>query len=435
MAAVSPTEVHDILSRHMLADGYPIVLDLERSTPFTIYDAREEREYLDFFTCFASAPLGMNHPKVNTPEFVEKLGRVAVNKPSNSDLYTVEMAELVDTMSRVAIPDYLPHLFLIAGGALAVENALKVAFDWKVRKNLAAGRGEIGTQVIHFRHAFHGRTGYTLSLTNTADPRKYKYFPKFDWPRIDPPFLTFPVDEEAARKADEAALAAVQKAFDDNPDGIAAVIIEPIIAEGGDKHLTTYFLRGLKEMCDRNEAMFILDEVQTGIGLTGEMWCHQALDVTPDIIAFGKKTQVCGILAGPKVDEVEDNCFAESSRINSTFGGNLVDMVRFTRILEIIEEDNLVENARTAGAYLLERLGRATADIPSVSNVRGRGLMCAFDLPDTATRNAFLKTALAEGMLILGCGAESVRFRPPLQTTPEHIDRGIEVVEKILRAR
>jgi len=433
MAAVNPSDVHDILGRHMLVDGYPLVLDLERSTPFTIYDGREGREYLDFFTYFASSPFGTNHPRMNTPEFMEKIGRVAVNKPSNSDVYTIEMAELVETMSRVAIPDYLPHLFLVSGGSLAVENALKVAFDWKVRKNLAAGKGEKGSQVIHFRHAFHGRSGYTLSMTNTADPRKYQYFPKFDWPRIKPPVLTFPVDEERARKADDTALAAVEKAFLDNPDDVAAVIIEPILAEGGDKHLTSYFLQGLKELCDGHEAMFILDEIQTGMGLTGQMWCHQALEVIPDIIAFGKKTHVCGILAGPKVDGVERNCFVESSRINSTFGGNLVDMVRLTRILEIIEEDNLVENARTVGAYLLERLHEATAEFPSVSNVRGRGLMCAFDLPDSETRDAFLKAAYDGGMLILGCGTESVRFRPPLQTTREHVDRGIEVVVGILK--
>ena len=142
--------------------------------------------------------------------------------------------------------------------------------------------------MIHFRHAFHGRSGYPLSMTNTADPRKYQYFPQFDWPRIEPPALTFPVDEERARKADDTALAAVEKAFLDNPDDVAAIIIEPILAEGGDKHLTSYFLQGLKELCDRHEAMFILDEIQTGMGLTGEMWCHQVLEVIPDIIAFGK---------------------------------------------------------------------------------------------------------------------------------------------------
>lgn len=433
MPEITPSNVHEVLARHMLVDGYPLVVDLERCTPFTIYDSREGREYLDFFTYFASSPFGNNHPKMNNPEFREKLGAVAVNKPSNSDLYTVEMAELVDTMSRVAIPDYLPHLFFISGGALAVENALKVAFDWKVRRNLEAGRGEKGSQVIHFSHAFHGRTGYTLSLTNTADPRKYQYFPLFDWPRIEPPALHFPVDEETARKADDEALAAVAKAFDDNPDDIAALIIEPIQAEGGDHHLTSYFLKGLKDLCDGHEAVFILDEVQTGMGITGAMWAHQLLDVTPDILAFGKKTQICGILAGPKIDEVERNCFVESSRINSTFGGNLVDMVRFTRILEIIEEDDLVENARVVGDYLLGRLHELDGEFGVMSNVRGRGLMCAFDMPDADTRNRFLNDLLSAGILILGCGTVSVRFRPPLQTTEEHVDSGIEILRNVLK--
>ncbi len=335
-------------------------------------------------------------------------------------------------MDRTVIPDYLPHLFFVSGGALAVENALKVAFDWKVRKNLEAGREELGSKIIHFRHAFHGRTGYTLSLTNTADPRKYQYFPLFDWPRIDPPMLRFPVDEDAALKNDEAAFAAIEQAFADNPHDIAGILIEPIQAEGGDHHFTDRFMQGLKDICDRNEAIFILDEVQTGMGITGVMWAHQAQNVTPDIIAFGKKTQVCGILAGPKIDEVERNCFVESSRINSTWGGNLVDMVRFTRIIEIIEEDGLVENARVVGDYLLERLGELESDFGQVSNVRGRGLLCAFDLPDGDTRDACANRCMEEGMLILGCGDVSVRFRPPLQTTTEHVDQGIGILRKVL---
>ncbi len=432
MAAINPSDVHDILGRHMLVDGYPIVLDTRQSTPFVLRDAASGMEYLDFFTYFASSPFGNNHPKMLDDEFIGKLGRIAVNKVSNSDIYTVEMAELVEAMSRVVIPDYLPHLFFVSGGALAVENALKVAFDWKVRKNLEAGREELGSKIIHFRHAFHGRTGYTLSLTNTADPRKYQYFPLFDWPRIDPPMLRFPVDEEEALRNDTAALAAVEQAFTDNEHDIAGVLIEPIQAEGGDHHFTDRFLQGLKEICDRNEAIFILDEVQTGMGITGVMWAHQAQNVQPDIIAFGKKTQVCGILAGPKIDEVERNCFVESSRINSTWGGNLVDMVRFTRILEIIEEDDLVENARVVGDYLLARLGELEGEFGQVSNVRGRGLLCAFNLPDGDTRDACVNRCMEAGMLILGCGDVSVRFRPPLQTTTEHIDQGIEILRKAL---
>lgn len=432
MAAITPDKVHEILGRHMLVDGFDMVLDLERSTPFRIVDSRDDREFLDFFTFFASSPFGVNHPGLDTPEFRERLGRVAVNKPSNSDLYTTEMAQLVATMDRVAIPDYLPHLFFVSGGALAVENAMKVAFDWKVRKNLAAGKGEQGSQVIHFRWAFHGRSGYTMSLTNTADPRKYMYFPRFDWPRIDPPELTFPVDPELARTRDDGALEAVAQAFAEEGDDVAALIIEPIMAEGGDKHLSSYFLQGLKRLCDEHEAMFILDEVQTGVGLTGTFWAHQGLDVTPDIIAYGKKAQVCGILAGPKVEQVEDHCFSESSRINSTWGGNLVDMVRFTRILEIIEEDRLVDNAREVGDYLLEGLHGLQEEFSMMTNARGRGLLCAFDLPDKGVRDEFLNRAFAEGILILGCGTRSIRFRPPLQTTREHVDDGLEVVRRIL---
>ncbi|MFC1628716.1 L-lysine 6-transaminase [Gemmatimonadota bacterium] len=432
MPHITPSDVHAILAKHMLVDGYPIVLDIENSTPFILRDAAAGKEYLDFFTYFASSPFGNNHPKMLDPGFIGRLGRVAVNKVSNSDIYTVEMAELVAAMDRVVIPDYLPHLFFVSGGALAVENALKVAFDWKVQKNLAAGRGEKGSKIIHFRHAFHGRTGYTLSLTNTADPRKYQYFPLFDWPRIDPPVLLFPVDEEVAMRNDGTALAAVEQAFTDNRDEIAAVLIEPIQAEGGDNHVTDRFLQGLKELCDRHEAIFILDEVQTGMGLTGTMWAHQGQDVIPDIIAFGKKTQVCGIMAGPKIDEVERNCFVESSRINSTWGGNLVDMVRFTRIIEIMEEDNLVENARVVGEYLLARLGELASEFGKVSNVRGRGLLCAFDLPDEASRDACLNSCMDNGMLVLGCGTVSVRFRPPLQTTTEHVDQGIDVLRKVL---
>ncbi len=432
MSPIRATEVFAILRRHMLVDGFPIVLDLERSTPFHIRDAASGREYLDFFTFFASSPFGMNHPKMIEPDFLEKLGRVAVNKPSNSDIYTVEMAELVAAMDRIAIPDYLPHLFFVSGGSLAVENALKTAFDWKVRRNLEAGRGERGHLVIHFQGAFHGRSGYTLSLTNTADLRKYQYFPRFDWPRIEPPALSFPVDAAVAREHDVKALEAVERAFTEHPHEVAALIIEPIMAEGGDRHLSPWFLNGLKELCDEHEALFILDEVQTGVGLTGRMWGHQTLGVVPDIIAFGKKTQVCGILAGPKVDEVERNVFVESSRINSTWGGNLVDMVRFTRILEIIEADGLLANVRGVGAYLLEQLGELAEEFPPISNVRGRGLMCAFDLPETRLRDAFLKQAFEEGMLILGCGPRSVRFRPPLQTTHEHVDNGLAVVRRTL---
>lgn len=435
--SLGANQVLPTLKKHMLADGFDFVLDLEKSRGADLYDARDGRRYLDLFTFFASNPIGMNHPKMNNDDFIRKIGKVALHKPSNSDVYTVEMAEFVDTFFRIAVPDIFRYAFFIEGGGLAIENALKTAFDWRVRKNIAKGRKEIlGTKIAHFRQAFHGRTGYTMSLTNT-DPVKIKYFPKFpDWPRIGNPFAVFPLEGmnlEDTVARERAAVAELEGAFDAHPDDIAAVIIEPIQGEGGDNHFRPEFLRELRRVCDEREALLIFDEVQTGVGLTGSMWAHQRLGVTPDIMAFGKKSQVCGIIVGPRVDEVEENVFRKSSRINSTWGGNLVDMVRFTRFLQIIDEEKLVDNARETGDYLLNCIRGLAGDFPEiVSNPRGLGLMCAMTIRDAETRKYILEGAFARGVMILGCGERSIRFRPPLNLTPDEADEGIDVLRAVL---
>lgn len=433
---VNEREVFDELSKHMLVDGYDFVPDLERSQGFYFYDKISGRKLLDFFTCFASVPLGLNHPKLLEPSFIEYIGKISLNKPSNSDLYSVEMATFVKTLFKTAVPEHFKYLFMIEGGALAVSNALKVAFDWKVRKNFKKGyKNELGQKIIHFREAFHGRSGYTMSMTNT-DPKKVKYFPKFDWPRIINPKLTFPMNEENLEytiKLENQAIAEIKKAFIDFKDDIAAIIIEPIQCEGGDNHFRDEFLQQLRLLADENEALLIFDEIQTGGGLTGTMWVHEQMNVNPDIISFGKKLQVCGILVGEKVDEVENNVFKESSRINSTWGGNLTDMVRATKYLEIIEEENLLDNVKQQGEFLMSRLSEIERKYPTlVSNSRGRGLLCAFDLPDTNTRNKFKDLCYQEGLLILGCGMKSIRFRPALNITKEQLTEGLEVIETAL---
>jgi L-lysine 6-transaminase len=434
---IAPDKVHETLLKHILADGFDLIVDLKNSKGSWIEDARSGKRYLDFFTFFGSSPIGLNHPKMFEPEFLESLMRAAINKPSSSDAYTVEMAEFVETFSRIAIPEYLPHLYLIEGGALAVENALKTAFDWKVRKNFTRGyTEERGRLILHFRYAFHGRTGYTMSLTNT-DPNKTLYFPKFkDWPRIESPYLHFPLTPEniaRARKDEAASIQQMKEAFINNPDDIAAIIIEPIQAEGGDHHFSIEFFKALRQLADENEALLIFDEVQTGIGLTGKMWAHQHF-VEPDIISFGKKTQVCGILAGKRVDEVRDNVFQRSSRLNSTWGGNLVDMLRFKRYLEIIQEDNLVENARVQGEFLLAEIEKLQAEFPTLMfESRGRGLMCAFDLAEAQMRDLLKQKCYDEGLILIGAGDRSIRFRPPLNITQNELTIGLNIIREQLK--
>lgn len=427
--------VKEVLSRHILADGYDFVMDFEKSHGSWIVDKFSGATYLDMFAMFASGSVGYNHPYIQKHQ--DWLGKHATYKPTLSDVYFQEYADFMKVFERVAVPAELPYAFFIEGGAMAVENALKTAFDWKTRKNWLKGSKVEASKVIHFREAFHGRSGYTLSLTNTADPRKYEYFPKFNWPRIINPKLHFPLTDESLNKTkamEAQAVGQIMEAIASNPYDIACIIIEPIQSEGGDNHFRPEFLKELRRICDENDLLLIFDEVQVGMAITGNMWAFQGLGVVPDIISFGKKSQVCGILASKtKLDQVEGHVFKESSRINSTFGGNFVDMLRFKLILEIIESDHLIENAKEQGKHLLKLLN----DLENkhggkISNTRGRGLLCAFDLESTEIRNKFI-TSLREDekMLILPCGQKSIRFRPHLTVTKDEIGQAIKAIDNV----
>src|SRR5919197_4974005 len=420
-------QVHETLARHLLVDGFELVLDLEASHGSTLVDARDGTEYLDLFTFFASSALGLNHPGLTSDEARREFAAVAANKPSNSDIYSVPMARFVETFARVLGDPALPHLFFIDGGALAVENALKAAFDWKSRRNEARGLDPaLGSKVLHLERAFHGRTGYTMSLTNT-EPSKVARYPKFGWPRIPAPSINGHADVAAAERE---ALADARRAFEEHPNDIACFIAEPIQGEGGDNHFRPEFLQAMQAMCHEFDALFVVDEVQTGVGLTGTAWAYQQLGLEPDIVAFGKKTQVCGIMAGRRGDEVPDNVFQVSSGINSTWGGNLIDLVRARRTREITGADGLIERAAVRGEHLLRGLRDLAGRHAVVSDVRGRGLMCAFTLPTGELRDEVISRLRAdERVLVLGCGASSLRLRPALTVRSDELDRGLAALD------
>jgi len=431
--SVPPRQVVTELEKHILVDGFKIVFDVARSHGSVLVDAATGRELIDLYSFYASQPVGYNHPHFTKPAVQADLLAAASVKVANADMYSTQLATFVSTFARVVGPPELPRYFFIEGGALAVENTLKAAMDWKVRKNLAAGRGERGTEIIHFKHAFHGRSGYTMSLTNT-DPRKVQYFAKFPWPRIETPALDFslPLNERMTQAAEKEKLAEKQirdviaaKGVD-----IAAIIIEPIQGEGGDNHFRREWLQTLRRICDENDMLLIFDEVQCGMGITGRNWCWQHFGVVPDLMSFGKKAQVCGVLAGPRLDEVKDNVFRLPSRISSTFGGNFTDYVRSTHYLRIIEEERLVQNSARMGEAFVAELGSMAKHRPVVTAVRGRGLMLAFDLPDAARRDAFWKGCYELGLLVVRCGDRSIRLRPVLDVTPDVLEKAIAIMDQ-----
>ena len=433
---LAPADVFPTLDRSILADGFRIVLDLQASHGADLVDALTGEHYLDLFSFFASNALGMNHPGLTDAETLAELAQIAIHKPSNSDVYTIAMAEFVDTFRRVLADPRLPHYFFIEGGGLAIENALKVAFDYKSRLNESRGKSsELGTQIMHLQYAFHGRTGYTMSLTNGA-PVKIARYPKFAWPRITSPYAGTMRDgtPRDVPALEAQAIAEAQAAFDAYGDDIAAFICEPIQAEGGDHHLRPEFLQEIERIVHEHEALFIVDEIQTGVGMTGTTWAYQQLGLSPDIVAFGKKTQVCGIMAGGLVDNVPDNALVTSGRLNSTWGGNLTDMVRARRIMEIVEADHLVERAAELGAWLLDRLRELAAKHPTLmTDPRGRGLLCAFSLPSGEVRAEFFDRLMEHHVMMIGSGDRTVRFRPALTITQDDLTRGLEAIDAVLK--
>ena len=440
--------IRETLSKNILADGFEPILDLDKSHESWIVDKVTGDEYLDMFTMYASGSIGYNNKHILDNRDV--LTKAALFKPTLSDMYCDLYAEFLDVFNKSAIPSYLKNAFFIEGGALAVENALKVAFDWKTRKNKMSNIQVEASSIIHFKEAFHGRSGYTMSLTNT-DPVKVKYFPKFDWPRIVNPKMKFPLNDDnltEVKSLEKLAVEQIYNAINENKHKVAAIIIEPIQGEGGDNHFRCTFFQKLRDICNEHDLLLIYDEVQTGIGITGKMWAHQHFtpdlcecDIKietapiPDIISFGKKTQVCGILAGDRLDQVENHAFKKSSRINSTFGGNLVDMVRFKLILEVIEKDNLIDNASKMGFYLLQKIDHLSKEFPGfIINPRGRGLFCAFDLPSTIERDNLWNNMMKNNLLILPCGTESIRFRPHLTVNKDEIDTAFSIIEKSVKS-
>ena len=209
-----------------------------------------------------------------------------------------------------------------------------------------------------------------------------------------------------------------------------APVLEPVQAEGGVNIPTDGYLRQVREWCDDQGLLLIYDEVQTGMGGTGKMWAYEHYGVKPDLLAFGKKMQVCGMMGGERITDNEDNVFSTSTRINSTFGGNLVDMVRGAACLEVIVEEDLLDNATKVGEDLLKGLNELGERHDIITNVRGKGLFAAFTLPDRANRDAFRMQALDYGVFALNSGFDSIRLRPCLNLTHEEADEALSIFEQ-----
>jgi len=425
------------LKRRILVDGFHIVIDLKKSKGAYVYNELDNKTYLDFYSFFATLPIGFNHPGLKNKAYQKVLQEVSQVKIALSDVYSEHYARFVDVFDTLALRKQFRHLFFVEGGSLGVENALKAAFDWKTRLNLKRGEETEANQVIHFHQCFHGRSGYTLSLTDSYDWRKTKYFPKFPWPRILNPKINVYEEElypKTVEERENVAVAQITAHLKQFGPQTAAIIIEPVQSEGGDNHFRPEFFKKLREIADKNDVLLIFDEVQTGMGLSGKWWCWENFGVKPDMMTFGKKIQIGGFAATERIDQENiDNVFKISSRINSTFGGNLVDMVRATRYIEIIKEHNLLKNIREREKQFLKGFVHLSHTFP-ITNIRGLGGLLSFDVPTEELRQKVLKTAMEmERLILLPSGKRSVRFRPILSIEKREVEEGLNRLEGALQ--
>lgn len=429
--------------------GYrALVLDDDASQGVWLVDA-DGNVLLDLFANFALGALGYNHPALARVASSPGFARAAANPTSTPFVTTSSWFDFVEALERRWAPRGMAKVFCVDAGGEGVESALKAAFivHGEARR-VAAGRPanplelpadeqrrileNAGTDavVVSFDGAFHGRGLGPLSATHSKPIHKAD-LPAFPWPVVPFPANRFPLARHAEdnERAERASLAELERVLDAHEGRVAAVVVEPIQSEGGDRHASPAFFQGVQRLAARAGAAFVLDEVQTGVGITGTLWAHEqlALAEPPDLVTFGKKMQLGGFFAKARWD------IRQFGRMYQTRNGDRARAMLAVATLQAIEDERLLEHVRTTGTHFLGALEELAARHPVlVDQPRGRGFVLAFDLPTTAVRDDFLRRTLARGVFASYTGTRSVRLRPHLITTAAQADEAVAVFDAVL---
>jgi 4-aminobutyrate aminotransferase / (S)-3-amino-2-methylpropionate transaminase len=395
---------------------------------------------LDVYGHIAAVPIGYNHPALMDAWKSGAFDWAAGFRPALGIMPPPEWVEIVEKIGAVA-PAGLPRLVTVTTGSEAVENAFKAAFIAFMRRRRGgaswseddarlcmtnAQPGVNSLKILSFEGGFHGRSLGALSATRSKAIHKLDV-PAFAWPVVPFPAAKFPLNENVHENSqlEAACLQAVGEALDADPD-IAALIVEPIQGEGGDRHASPAFFRALRELLSARGVYFIVDEVQTGAGATGTFWAHEAwgLSDPPDFVTFSKKMQIGGFFYR------EEHAVPETYRIFNTYLGDPLRGAQLAVILDVIAKDGLVAHTKRTGDKLLAGLLELQSRYSDVlSQARGVGTHCAIDVKDTATRDAIIGRVRQKGLEAGGSGDRSIRFRPPLVFGSRHVSLALELLD------
>tara|TARA_Y100000310_G_scaffold298993_1_gene333424 strand:- start:833 stop:2119 length:1287 start_codon:yes stop_codon:yes gene_type:complete len=357
--------------------------------------------FLDFASQVSSNPLGYNHP--NLKKVLKSYSKTTPIKYAGQDFPNKEHLQMLEELLSTT-PKNLNTSFLINSGAEAVENAIKLC----MRKNPKAKYG------ISFKGSFHGRTLGALSLTDSKEVQKRDFFTI--------PTKHLPFSNEAPVE--------LLRIFEEecSPHEIAFIILEHVQGEGGYNVAPTKMVKEIRRICKKEKIPYIADEVQSGMGRTGEWWAFSHFDITPNVFSSAKALNIGAVIANK-------NMFPkEQGTISSTWGGgHILDMALGIETIRTIKKQKLLTKNKINGIYIAKHLKELQSSSNHVWNPRGIGLMRAFDLPSSKMRDDVVTECLKNGLVVLGCGKAGIRLIPPYIITKQEIDQAFSIINQAVK--
>lgn len=421
--------------------------DYEKSFGNYLVDA-DGNIFLDMFMQISSLPLGYNHPELIKVALSPRFLSAACSRPALGSFPRNDYPDALQNALISIAPKGMSSVQTMLCGSSANENAIKTAFIWYQSQRRGGPPTEEdlkscmtqkppGTpdiSVLSFQGGFHGRTLAMLTVTRSKPIHKVD-IPAFDWPVAKFPKYKYPLEDNVKYNVQEDSdcLAEVERLIVERKNqgrDVAAVLVEPIQAEGGDNHGSPAFFRGLREVTKKHGVVFIVDEVQTGGGGTGSFWAHDSwdLDSPPDMVTFSKKLMTGGYFYGDHLK------IKEAYRIYNTWMGDPTKVLLLEKAVEVIKKEKLLENVNNVGALFQKGLRELESKYSSkIMNVRGLALFSAFDVVTAKKRDDLINTCMDNGLHIGGCGSSAIRFRPALVFKEKHAEVALDILNKSLR--
>lgn len=422
-------------------------VDYEKSIGNYMVDA-DGNAFLDIITQISSIPLGYNHPAMIQALYDKNNAAEFINRPCLGFLPPKQFLDRINNALLSVAPKGLTEVQTMACGSCSVENALKAAFiayrdyqrggkpftEEELKSTLVNKEpGSPSLSAMSFNGGFHGRTLGALSCTHSKAIHKLDV-PAFDWPVADFPRYKYPLEDNNTEnsKIDQACLDKIEQLIEDykHKAPVAALIVEPIQAEGGDHHGSPSFFKGLRRICTKHHISFICDEVQTGCGPTGKFWAHEHwnLDDAPDFVTFSKKMLLGGYFYKPSLRP------KQAYRVFNTWMGDPAKLILLEKVIDVIKKDHLIKNIESVGKRLLNGLNELAANNKSiVTNPRGVGTFCAIDFKDSDTRDKAIEKLSLKGVYSGGCGANALRVRTTLVFGDKHTDILLDKLNQVVK--